>query len=60
MVGGGGGNVSCKFTLVNVLISIFFFLQRKIKFLFCKEKQTMWEEMDSRQAVSHHRQDAAS
>lgn len=50
---GGGGNVCCKLTLVNVLVSIclVFFLQRRVKFLFCKEKQTIWEEMESIQAV---------
>lgn len=39
---------------MNVLVSIclgFFFLQRKIEFLFCKEKQTIQEEMESIQAV---------
>lgn len=29
----------------------FFSLQRKTEFLFCKEKQTIWEEMESIQAV---------
>lgn len=49
----GGGSVCCKFTLVNVLVSIclVFFLQRKMKFLFCKEKKTIWEEIESIQAV---------
>lgn len=42
-----------KFTLVNASVSIclVFFLQRKINFLFCKEKKTIWEEMESIQAV---------
>lgn len=38
---------------MNVLVGIclVFFLQRRVKFLFCKEKQTIWEEMESIQAV---------